>query len=184
MRLYYANLTSNVGATRSEQAFRGFEAIAVSRTDNPQAAAAGTKSAWMPPVLISRQSSTTFSDKGQVLFCERARAHDPGFQLSASTAAAVAEICRRLDGLPLAIELAAARCGLLSPREIADRLDDALSALGDGATRTPSESPSTIMVGAAIPRTSCSGHAKSVVSSVLSFSTSFGKPSGFGVGRW
>ena len=65
-RLYYANLTANVAAVRSEQAFKGFEAIAVSRTDNPQAAAAGTKSAWMPPVLISKQSSTTFSDKEQV----------------------------------------------------------------------------------------------------------------------
>jgi hypothetical protein len=47
-RLYYANLTSNFGATRDEAAFKGFEAIAVSRTDNVQAAAAGTKSAWMP----------------------------------------------------------------------------------------------------------------------------------------
>src|SRR5438046_4704518 len=65
-RLYYANLTANVGATRSEQAFKGFEAIGVSRTDNPQAAAADTKSAWMPPVLVSKQSSTTFSDKEQV----------------------------------------------------------------------------------------------------------------------
>jgi hypothetical protein len=68
-RLYYANLTSNTGATRSEQTFRGFEAIAVSRTDNPQAAAAGGaagKAAWMPPVIISRQSSTTFSDKEQI----------------------------------------------------------------------------------------------------------------------
>src|SRR5919198_1027276 len=68
-RLYYANLTSNTGATRSEQTFRGFEAIAVSRTDNPQAAAAGGaagKAAWMPPVIISRQASTTFSDKEQV----------------------------------------------------------------------------------------------------------------------
>src|SRR3954462_11510133 len=65
-RLYYANLSSNFGATRSESAFKGFEAIAVSRTDNPQAAAAGTKGAWMPPVLISKQSSTTFSDKEQV----------------------------------------------------------------------------------------------------------------------
>ena len=52
-----------------------------------------------------------------------------------TTAAAVAEICRRVDGLPLAIELAAARCGLLSPAEIADRLDDALGALGGGAAR-------------------------------------------------
>jgi hypothetical protein len=65
-RLYYANLTSNVGATRSEATFKGFEAIAVSRTDNPQAAAAGDANAWQAPVVISRQSSTTFSDKEQV----------------------------------------------------------------------------------------------------------------------
>jgi hypothetical protein len=65
-RLYYSNLTSNVSAVRSEQGFKGFEAIAVSRTDNPQAAAANTKSAWMPPVLVSKQSSTTFSDKSQI----------------------------------------------------------------------------------------------------------------------
>ncbi|MBV9806725.1 MAG: exo-alpha-sialidase [Solirubrobacterales bacterium] len=65
-RLYYSNLTSNVSAVRSEEAFKGFEAIAVSRTDNAQAASANDKSAWMPPVLISRQSSTTFSDKSQI----------------------------------------------------------------------------------------------------------------------
>ena len=65
-RLYYANLTSNLGATRSEQTFRGFEGIAVSRTDDLAAAAAGVNSAWKPPVVISRQSSTTFSDKEQI----------------------------------------------------------------------------------------------------------------------
>jgi hypothetical protein len=68
-RLYYSNLTANFGATRSEQAFKGFEAIAVSRTDNMAAAAAGGatgKAAWQPPVLVSRQSSTTFSDKSQI----------------------------------------------------------------------------------------------------------------------
>jgi hypothetical protein len=68
-RLYYANLTSNLGATRSEEAFKGFEAIAVSRTDNAAVAATGGvagKNAWMPPVLISKQSSTTFSDKEQI----------------------------------------------------------------------------------------------------------------------
>ena len=65
-RLYYANLTSNFGATRSEEAFKGFEAIAVSRTDNVQSAAASNKAAWMPPVLVSHQSTTTFSDKEQV----------------------------------------------------------------------------------------------------------------------
>jgi hypothetical protein len=65
-RLYYANLTANLGATRDEQTFKGFEAIAVSRTDNVTAAAAGDKNAWQPPVVISKQSSTTFSDKEQI----------------------------------------------------------------------------------------------------------------------
>jgi predicted ATPase len=68
------------------------------------------------------------------LFCERARAQDPEFVLSEGNADAVGEICRRVDGLPLAIELAAARCGLLSPGEIAERLD---SALGAGARDAP-----------------------------------------------
>jgi hypothetical protein len=65
-RLYYANLTSNQAATRNEQTFKGFEAIAVSRTDNVQAASAGDNNAWMDPVIISKQSSTTFSDKDQI----------------------------------------------------------------------------------------------------------------------
>jgi hypothetical protein len=61
-RLYYSNLAENfLGG-----AFRGAEAIAVSRTDNVQAAAAGTKSAWMPPVIVSRQNAALFSDKDQV----------------------------------------------------------------------------------------------------------------------
>jgi predicted ATPase len=71
------------------------------------------------------------------LFCERARVHDPNFRMGDASAAAVAEICRRVDGLPLAIELAAARCGLLSPVEIAERLDTALGALGSGARDAP-----------------------------------------------
>jgi hypothetical protein len=65
-RLYYANLTSNVSANKESATFKGFEAIAVSRTDNPRAAAAGDASAWSAPVLISKQSSTTFSDKEQI----------------------------------------------------------------------------------------------------------------------
>ena len=67
------------------------------------------------------------------LFSERARARDPGFALDEATAAAVAQICRKVDGLPLAIELAAARSGTLSPVEIAERLDEALAAPGAGA---------------------------------------------------
>jgi len=62
-RLYYANLTS---AFPGQAPFRGFEAAAVSRTDNVQAAAAGDASAWQNPVIVTKQSSTTFSDKEQV----------------------------------------------------------------------------------------------------------------------
>ena len=64
-RLYYANLTSNIGAKRSET-FKGFEAVAVSRTDHVAAAAANDANAWMDPVIVSKQSSTTFSDKEQI----------------------------------------------------------------------------------------------------------------------
>jgi predicted ATPase/class 3 adenylate cyclase len=71
------------------------------------------------------------------LFCARARARDPGFALDDANGPGVAEICRRVDGLPLAIELAAARCGLLSPNEIAQRLQHALGALGSGARDAP-----------------------------------------------
>ena len=58
------------------------------------------------------------------LFAERAAAVRTGFELRDDNAADVARLCRRLDGLPLAVELAAARARSLSPREIADRLDE------------------------------------------------------------
>jgi predicted ATPase len=62
------------------------------------------------------------------LFCLRAASHDRRFALDALNAHAVAELCRRLDGLPLAIELAAAWTGVLSPRAILARLEQCLSA--------------------------------------------------------
>jgi predicted ATPase/DNA-binding SARP family transcriptional activator len=66
------------------------------------------------------------------LFAERAAAVRPGFD-PAGDAATVEEICRRLDGLPLAIELAAARLRVLTPRQIADRLDDRFRLLTAGS---------------------------------------------------
>ncbi|MEV7125607.1 BTAD domain-containing putative transcriptional regulator [Streptomyces sp. NPDC093260] len=69
------------------------------------------------------------------LFADRGAAVRPGFRIDADedTAAASAEICRRLDGLPLAIELAAARLRMLTPRQIADRLDDRFRLLTSGS---------------------------------------------------
>jgi predicted ATPase len=66
------------------------------------------------------------------LFVERAQAVHPRFQLDPPSAAAVAETCRRLEGLPLAIELAAARARLLTAAQIAERLDGTLALLTDG----------------------------------------------------
>ncbi len=66
------------------------------------------------------------------LFVERARAVRPGFALDAGNAASVVEICRRLDGLPLAIELAAARLHVLSVDEVRARLDDRFRLLRRG----------------------------------------------------
>lgn len=71
------------------------------------------------------------------LFCQRARAVAPGFRLTAANAATVAKICRRLDGLPLAIELAAARIKVFSPRALLERLDPGLQMLAGGARDLP-----------------------------------------------
>jgi predicted ATPase/DNA-binding SARP family transcriptional activator len=70
------------------------------------------------------------------LFLERVRDLSPDFALDRSNAGAVVEICRRLDGIPLALELAAARTVYLQPAEIAERLGDALSVLGRPGTAT------------------------------------------------
>jgi predicted ATPase/DNA-binding CsgD family transcriptional regulator len=71
------------------------------------------------------------SDAGQ-LFLQRAVAASPGFRLTRATAPVVAEICSRLDGMPLAIELAAARLASLTPSDVLERLDDRFALLRAG----------------------------------------------------
>jgi predicted ATPase len=71
------------------------------------------------------------------LFVERAASVAPGFHLTEENTAAVAGVCRRLDGIPLAIELAAARVGALSVEQLARRLDDRFRLLTNGSRTAP-----------------------------------------------
>ena len=81
----------------------------------------------VPPMSMAPPSAAIDELTGSdavAFFCERARAARSTFELDTTNAAAVDRICRRLDGIPLALELAAARVQVLSPAQVADRLDD------------------------------------------------------------
>ena len=90
-----------------------------------QALGVTSETAWLVPPLASPEALQ--------LFAERARAVAPTFAVTDANAAAISEICRRLDGIPLAIELAAARVRVLSVEQIAQRLDDAFRLLTGGS---------------------------------------------------
>ena len=96
---------------------------------------------WLVPPLSAPEPQDTPSSEelegyeSVRLFVERARGRDPAFSLNPHNAVAVTEICQRLEGIPLAIELAAARTGTLSVEQIAQRLTDSLKLL-TGGTRT------------------------------------------------
>jgi len=90
----------------------------------------------VPPLSVPAEgldvTTADVSDAAR-LFVDRARSVWPGFVLDASNAAAVLTICRRLNGIPLAIELAAARMTTLSPHDIVPRLEDSLRLLTGGS---------------------------------------------------
>jgi predicted ATPase/DNA-binding SARP family transcriptional activator len=90
-----------------------------------------------PLAPLALPPDTLASDAGSYaavrLFCDRAAAVRPGFGLDAANVVVVVQVCRRLDGLPLAIELAAARLRSLSVEEVAARLDDRFGLLTAGS---------------------------------------------------
>jgi predicted ATPase/DNA-binding CsgD family transcriptional regulator len=91
----------------------------------------------VPPLELPEDGSVravAASEAGH-LFVARARAASPAFALTAADSAAIAEVCTRLDGMPLAIELAAARCPALGPAQLAARLEGHPGLLSGGAAR-------------------------------------------------
>jgi excisionase family DNA binding protein len=101
----------------------------------------GGEREWpVPPLVLAAANAAPdallASDAGR-LFVDRACGYDPGFTVDDESAPLIAEICTRLDVLPLAIELAAARCKVLPPRHLRDRLERRLPLLTHGARDAP-----------------------------------------------
>jgi predicted ATPase/DNA-binding CsgD family transcriptional regulator len=102
----------------------------------------GEQECPVPPLALPRQDaaatvSSVVACESVRLFAERAAAAEPGFTVDERSADVVAQIVRRLDGLPLAIELAAARIRLLPPEAIAQRLEHSLALLTGGSRDLP-----------------------------------------------
>ncbi len=107
-------------------------------TTSREALRIGGETTWLvsplaTPAGQSLAPAVLLQGEAVQLFVDRARAARPGFALTEYNAAAVLQICRRLDGLPLALELAAARLGTLPVEAIANRLDDCFALLTGGS---------------------------------------------------
>src|SRR6266702_2541420 len=91
----------------------------------------------LPPISDPVSTVSLMAYAAVALFVDRARTTRGSFELTPENAGAVAAVCRRLDGLPLALELAAARLRLLSPDSLLERLDRALDVLTSGTRDIP-----------------------------------------------
>ncbi len=87
----------------------------------------------LPKLVAGALAEESLDAESVRLFAARAAQAAPGFELDDDNAAAVASLCHRLDGMPLAIELAAARVGVLTPAQIVERLDGSLDLLSTGS---------------------------------------------------
>lgn len=117
----------DASATLANHLLDGCPRVRLLATSREPLGVAGERIVPVPPLPV---------DAAVELFTERARERNPAFALSETTAAVIARICRRLDGLPLAIELATARVRLLSLAQIEAHLDDRLRLLSGGTRAT------------------------------------------------
>jgi non-specific serine/threonine protein kinase len=96
----------------------------------------GEQVVLIAPLEVRAEPGRAGQPEAVELFLDRARAAAPGYALTAANAAAVTRLCRKLDGIPLALELAAVRLRSMSAGEIADRLDQRFGILGTARTLT------------------------------------------------
>jgi predicted ATPase/DNA-binding winged helix-turn-helix (wHTH) protein len=115
---------------------RGTEALCVLATSQKPLNFAGEQLVWLPPLGLPQDASPIESAPAVQMLLARIRAVQPHFLLTPASAPIIADICRRLDGMPLALELAAPRFALLSPEQVLQRLDHRFRFLsGDAAGR-------------------------------------------------
>jgi len=125
-------------ARLAEALLRGCPRLRIMTTSR-EALGIGGERAWLVPALTLPEAgkpvtrAVAAESEAIRLFVERTQAVRPSFELMDANAAAMVHICRRLDGLPLAIELAAARARMLDPQQIAARLDDVFGLLSSGS---------------------------------------------------
>ncbi|MFG2042443.1 BTAD domain-containing putative transcriptional regulator [Dactylosporangium sp. NPDC048998] len=119
-------------ATLVEHLVRSCPDLRVLATSREALAVTGEVQLAVAPLAVPIGAADPAATPAVQLFLDRARAVRPGFELDAGTAPAVVTICRQLDGMPLAIELAAARVKALPPAEIAARLHDRFTLLSGG----------------------------------------------------
>ncbi|GMV03947.1 MAG: hypothetical protein AMXMBFR53_02290 [Gemmatimonadota bacterium] len=122
-------------ASLVDHLLRACPGVRILATSREPLAVQGERSWLVPPLSLPASDDPAALEASEAvrLFVERAREVAPDFAVGEANALAVAEICRRLDGIPLAIELAAARVRLLAPEQIRDRLDDAFRLLASSS---------------------------------------------------
>jgi predicted ATPase len=140
----------------------------------------GEQAFWITPLGVG---DAQHAGDAVLLFIERASAGVPGFDAATADLPVIADVCRRLDGLPLAIELAAARLRSLSLRQIAERLDDRFQLLTGGA-RTAAERQRTLEAVVAWSYDLLDESERSVFRRVAAFADSFTLDAAEGVAGW
>src|SRR5206468_10515383 len=130
-------------AALAEELLRACPNLVVTTTSREPLRARGERCFRVPPLELPDKAPTPdrqslCSYESVQLFCERAGEVSPGFAIGTNNAAAIAEICVRVDGMPLAIELAAARVNVLEPAQIAERLGESIELLSAGGRTAPS----------------------------------------------